>query len=1031
LKKIFLLLIVGLLVVTPITYAGSGYDFLKWVFEPAITGFATSENCFGDVENWGCENIVMNKKGRIKVELIEASAHLISDVYMDDPEEQLLIPNNLKNIGAVTEDEYDAGTSFSFFIRVHGDEGDYDHLSDSKFCMLEVLGINEYKLKFEDLPEGESDCDYNDVVLLVEIFEDDTECLLNEICDGKDNDCDGAIDEDLVKSCGIGIGICDYGTSICEDGEWSECNATEPDIEICNGLDDDCDGTVDENLVSICGSNIGACVEGEKICVNGEWGECGGTYVGPAEEICDGIDNDCNELVDDGIECECIDGQERACGSDVGECQSGIQICLLGQWGECNNEVGPAEEICDGKDNDCDGAIDENVVRPCGDYFIGVCERGQQICENGEWGVCMGAINPTIETCNGLDDDCDGLIDESLTEICGISDIGECSFGTRVCIDGEWNSCQGAINPSEEICDGRDNDCDGAIDEGLNCECVNGEERACGTGVGECREGTQICTDGEWGECIGAIKPSVEICDNKDNDCDGSADEGLNCNCLDGEEKNCGTNEGACVAGISICIDGEWGECIGEIGPAEEICDGKDNDCDGAIDENITRVCGIGVGECSFGVEICINGEWGACEGSIGPAEEKCNGLDDDCDGLVDNGIDCGCIDGQERACGTGVGECREGTQICVNGEWGACEGAVEPNIEVCDGVDNDCDGAIDENITMTCGDTDIGECEYGTAYCINGSFGNCIGVIYPVEEECDNGLDDDCDGAIDENCGKKSSGGGGGRSVITQQVSQHRSTSPKGRTALPKLTVEFVEIPDIVDIVDDNFKARAVITNVGDVEVENVEVKLDSTGPWKSDEVFDLGNLAVGRSEGVIFTLNSDLCTKKSPRENSFTVREFDTEVLAKGNNAVDADAHNLIIDVPKIAVSSANADYSVDNTMKTCFFINNFDKDKKEKVELEFELSDWKDDIIIDFIDHVKINANETLIKTQDYRIEKIPRPKEYNLRVNMYENGSVFTDAYNSGKAYNTVDLSEFEKVKPRFKDIILKFLGFIKG
>lgn len=130
---------------------------------------------------------------------------------------------------------------------------------------------------------------------------------------------------------------------------------------------------------------------------------------------------------------------------------------------------------------------------------------------------CGGCCTPgRTESCNGSDDDCDGRVDEGLSRGCG-SDVGACRRGTQSCAAGSWGSCRGEIRPTREICNAVDDDCDGAVDDGVR--------RDCGSDVGECELGEETCRAGAWGSCVGSVEPTPELCDMRDNDCDGTSDD--------------------------------------------------------------------------------------------------------------------------------------------------------------------------------------------------------------------------------------------------------------------------------------------------------------------------------------------------------------------------------------------------------------------------------------------------------------------------------------------------------------------------
>ncbi len=372
------------------------------------------------------------------------------------------------------------------------------------------------------------------------------------------------------------------------------------DTERCNGRDDDCDGAIDESLAFVgepCAVGAGACmVEGIRRCFEGPDGwavACDAEAGDVMPERCDGIDEDCDGMVDEDVE-----GVDEPCAAGEGVClREGRWRCPIGDGSgaemalACDAVAGaPADEVCNGLDDDCDGALDEQAAGT-GEACVagrGACAaEGVTVCEAGPPGVeappvCDAAPGlPRDEVCDGIDDDCDGRLDE---QVPGVGDacqvgVGGCNgVGRRVCRAEPGSgmatdlSCDAiAGQPGAEVCNGLDDDCDGRLDE----DTAGGE---CATGrPGICAAGDLVC-DGGRAVCVGRSDARAEGCNGLDDDCDGAVDDGV-------QNRFCG----GC---------GPF--------PAEQ-CNGADDDCDGSIDEDLAG-CGLAI---ACGVFSIRNGQAG------------------------------------------------------------------------------------------------------------------------------------------------------------------------------------------------------------------------------------------------------------------------------------------------------------------------------------------------------------------------------------------------------------------------------------
>lgn len=419
---------------------------------------------------------------------------------------------------------------------------------------------------------------------------------LAEICNDFDEDCDGAVDEDydLGAICTVGVGFCEsQGVKICAaDGEGA-CSATpgEPRAERCNAIDDNCDGEIDEGTGgAACETGLlGVCSAGAQLCDEGVF-ECPPVTVASAE-ICNSLDDDCDGEADEGFELG------LACVSGVGACgRDGVWICGDDGGRACDAAPGDAGlELCNGVDDDCDGVIDNGfgLGEACV-AGVGRCERaGVNVCD-GEGGVrCEAELgDPRAEICDGVDDDCDGLLDEGF-DVGGACEVGvgACQVvGVTRCGEDEQVICipdrVEIGTATDEICNGIDDDCDGEVDED------QGVGEPCTAGAGACEvSGVMICGDTGKAVCGATAKDaSDEICDGVDNDCDGRIDNVL------GLGEVCTNGLGVCVSqGELVCGDDDTAPVCDAV-PGRRVaqfdCGGSaerrlDEDCDGLLDEDL------------------------------------------------------------------------------------------------------------------------------------------------------------------------------------------------------------------------------------------------------------------------------------------------------------------------------------------------------------------------------------------------------------------------------------------------------------
>jgi len=643
---------------------------------------------------------------------------------------------------------------------------------------------------------------------------DDEDASINpaatEVCDTIDNDCDGVIDEGVeityyLDSDGDSFGNPSQITLACSapDGyvlDNADCvdnnNLINPSQEdVCNGIDDNCVGGVDEGNVcptnayycdtdsdSYLSSDIsGTCDTFDCIpdgCSSSQGNDCddGAANVKPgATETCNLIDDNCNSQIDEGVENTYYQDSD---GDSFGNVEVIAEECILP-----------------------DGYVEDNTD-----------------CDDTQSGVRPGAI----ETCNLIDDNCDGAIDEGVETIYYLDsdddNYGNPSESTLACsapsgyiLDNtDCVDNNNLINPSQEdVCNGIDDNCVGGVDENDVCPstayyCDTDSDSYLSSDVsGTCGTFECIpdgCSSSQGNDCddtTSSIKPGVaEVCNLIDDNCDGQVDEGVeNTYYQDSDGDSFGNVEviaEECILPDGYVVDNtDCDDTKSGVKPgATETCNLIDDNCDGAIDESVKNTYYLDSDDDNYGdsaqVTLACTLPVGYIDNSadcddanpnINPAQnDVCNDVDDNCVAGVDEDNVCPSTayycdgDGDDQLSSSVRGSCdtfecipdgcssSQGTD-CDDGDSAVKIGAVE----ICNLIDDNCVDGVDEGVETTYyqdsdGDT-FGnveviaeECSAPSGYVEdNTDCDDTKSSVNPSATEICNEIDDNCVAGIDE----------------------------------------------------------------------------------------------------------------------------------------------------------------------------------------------------------------------------------------------------------------------------------------
>jgi len=388
-------------------------------------------------------------------------------------------------------------------------------------------------------------------------------------------------------------------------------------------LDDNCDGITDEGCATYYwdadndgygnpGGPTTTVPQADYVANSGDCDDTNGAVNPGATEICNGVDDNCDSGIDEGCATYYRDADGDTYGDPgVSATDTSQPAGYVSDSSDCNDAdagINPgATEICNGTDDDCDGNTDEG----CATYYedldsdgygnaavsqVATSQPTGYVTNSSDCNDTNGAINPgATETCNGVDDNCDGSADEGCVTYyqdsdsdgygnAAVSQVATSQPAGYVANSSDCNDGDNSVYPgASELCDGKDNDCDALSDEGCQLLYRDADSDGYGNPAGPTTTVPQPGYTANFGDCDdtnSAVNPgAAEVCNGVDDNGDGNTDEGFD----------------ADAGGVADCID----NCPADPNPdqADQDGDGVGDVCDTLVpptpEEQIDNIIGF------------------------------------------------------------------------------------------------------------------------------------------------------------------------------------------------------------------------------------------------------------------------------------------------------------------------------------------------------------------------------------------------------------------------------------------------------